>query len=97
MLGFPAHSFEYMHKFLACLRMDYIWKDTKETTEHWLVLTFFTKACVTYSKSDELFQRKGTSPCPVSPVWRSSGFGCGSSEGLVPPDAPVQHSLPELL
>lgn len=50
MLGFPAHSFEYMHKFWACLHMDYIWKDTKETTEHWLVLTFFTKACVTYSK-----------------------------------------------
>ena len=32
MLGFSAHSFKYTHKFLVCVRMDYIWKDTKETT-----------------------------------------------------------------
>lgn len=34
----PAHS-EHMYKFLACVRMDYIWKDTKKplnTGSFWL-------------------------------------------------------------
>lgn len=34
MLGFSAHSFKYTHKFLVCVRMDYIWKDTKETANN---------------------------------------------------------------